>query len=54
MSVIGFINLLRDYPLVGLLLGLLFFAFMFSIKMVVVYLYSKQIEKEKQRDHKNP
>jgi len=48
MSVIGFINLLRDYPLVGLLLGLVFFAFMFGIKTGVVYLFSKQLEKEKQ------
>jgi len=53
MSVIGFINLLRDHPLVGFSLGLLFFAFMFSVKPLVVYFYSKHVEKEKQRLKQN-
>ena len=46
---ISFITLLQEHPAIGFLLGLIFFAFMFSIKNVVIWLYSRQLEKEKQQ-----
>jgi hypothetical protein len=47
MNIISFINLIKDHPAVGFLIGLAFFAFMFGIKNVIVLLYSRQFEKEK-------
>jgi len=47
MNVISFITLLQDHPAVGFLIALVFFAFMFGIKNVIVLLYSRQFEKEK-------
>jgi hypothetical protein len=46
----AFINLLRDHPLVGLLIGLGFFIIMFGSKNLIVYFYAKSKEKEKQKD----
>jgi len=47
MNVISFITLLQDHPMVGFLLALVFFVFMFGIKNGIVYLYSRSVEKEK-------
>jgi hypothetical protein len=47
MNIISFIDLIRDHPAVGFLIGLAFFALMFGIKNVIVLLYSRQFEKEK-------
>jgi len=44
---LSFIELLRNQPAIGFLIGLIFFAFMFSAKNLVVYLYSRRFEKEK-------
>jgi hypothetical protein len=46
----AFINLLRDHPLVGLLIGLGFFIIMFGSKNVIVYFYAKSKEKQKDKD----
>lgn len=50
MNVIAFITLLQDHPMVGFLLALIFFAFMFGIKNGIVYLYSRSVEKEKEQN----
>jgi len=47
MSVISFITLLQDHPMVGFLLALIFFVFMFGIKNGIILLYSRSIEKKK-------
>jgi len=44
MNVIGFITLLQEYPVIGFLIALVFFAFMFGI----VLLYSRSVESKKQ------
>ncbi|WP_153232652.1 hypothetical protein [Mariprofundus sp. EBB-1] len=49
MNVIAFITLLQEHPMVGFLLGLIFFVFMFGIKNGIVYLYSRSEEKKKQQ-----
>ena len=49
-----FINLLRDHPLVGLLIGLGFFTIMFASKNLVVYFYAKSKEKQKNKDQNTP
>ena len=46
---LSFITLLKDYPAVGFLIGLVMFAILFSVKNLVVYLYSRHHEKEKQK-----
>jgi hypothetical protein len=46
----AFINLLRDHPLVGLLIGLGFFIIMFGSKNLIVYFYAKSKEKQKDKD----
>ncbi len=38
----SFISILRDYPWIGMILGLLFFFFMFGVKNIVIYLYSRR------------
>jgi hypothetical protein len=48
MNVISFITLLQNHPMVGFLLALVFFAFMFGIKNVIIILYSRNFEKRKQ------
>lgn len=53
MNVIAFITLLQEHPMVGFLLGLIFFAFMFGIKNGVVYLYSRNVEKKKNQAMQN-
>jgi len=42
-----FINLLRDQPWVGFLIGLVFVAVMFGSKNLVIYFYSKHREKQR-------
>lgn len=46
---LGFINLLRDQPLVGFLIGLVFVGMMFGAKNLVIYFYAKRHER---RDRK--
>ncbi len=41
----SFISILRDNPWIGMTIGLLFFTFMFSVKNIVIYLYSRKREK---------
>ena len=48
MNVISFITLLQNHPMLGFLLALVFFMFMFGIKNVIVLLYSRSFEKSKQ------
>jgi len=48
MNTVAFITLLQEQPMVGFLLGLIFFAFMFGLKNGIVYLYSRSEEKKKQ------
>ncbi len=48
MNAISFITLLQNHPMVGFLLALVFFAFMFGIKNVIIILYSRNFEKRKQ------
>jgi len=50
MNIIGFITLLQDQPMLGFLLALVFFAFMFGIKNVIVLLYSRNFEKKKKEE----
>jgi len=50
MNVISFITLLQNHPMVGFLLALVFFVFMFGIKNVIIILYSRNLEKRKQED----
>jgi len=47
MNVIAFITLLQEYPAVGFLIALVFFALMFGVKNGIVLLYSRSVEKEK-------
>ncbi|MFC1684261.1 hypothetical protein ACFL0R_02165 [Pseudomonadota bacterium] len=42
----AFISILRDNPIIGFGIGLLFMAVMFGAKNIVIYLYSKQQEKK--------
>ena len=49
MNVIAFITLLQEHPAIGFLIALIFFALMFGIKNGIVLLYSRSVEKEKQR-----
>ena len=51
MNVITLITLLQEHPALAFLLSLLFFAFMFSIKNIIVILYSRSIEKERQKNN---
>jgi len=46
-NTLWFITILRDQPWIGFLIGLLFLAFMFGSKNLVVYLYSRSQEKKK-------
>ncbi|MCW8886183.1 MAG: hypothetical protein OQK12_13180 [Motiliproteus sp.] len=41
-NTLWFINLLRDHPVVGFMIGLVFAAVMFGSKNLIVYLYSKR------------
>ncbi len=41
-NTLWFIDLLKEQPLVGFGIGLLFAAFMFGSKNLVVYLYSRR------------
>ena len=49
MNVISFITLLQNHPMVGFLFALIFFVFMFGIKNGIVYLYSRDFEKKKNK-----
>ncbi len=49
MNVVSFITLLQNHPMVGFLLALVFFVFIFGIKNGIVYLYSLDVEKKKQQ-----
>jgi len=51
MNVISFITLLQNHPMVGFLLALVFFVFMFGIKNGIIILYSRDFEKRKQEDN---
>lgn len=46
---LSFITLLKDHPAIGFLIGLVIFAILFSVKNLVVYLYSRHHEKERAR-----
>jgi len=48
MNVISFITLLQNHPMLGFLMALVFFVFMFGIKNVIILLYSRDFEKRKQ------
>jgi len=54
MNVIEFISLLQDHPMVGFGFALVFFALMFGIKNGIVFLYSRNFEKNKSRVHQEP
>ena len=41
-----FITILKDYPWLGFLVGLLFVAIMFGSKNLIVYFYAKNQEKK--------
>lgn len=41
-----FINLLKDQPWIGFLIGLVFVAVMFGSKNLVIYFYARHREKE--------
>ena len=47
-NTLWFINLLKDQPWIGFLIGLVFVAVMFGSKNLVIYFYAKS--KEKQSD----
>lgn len=42
-----FINLLKDQPWIGFLIGLVFVAVMFGSKNLVIYFYSRHREKQR-------
>lgn len=42
-----FINILKDHPWIGFLVGLLFVTIMFGSKNLIVYFYAKNQEKKK-------
>ncbi len=44
-----FINLLRDHPLAGFGIGLLFAGLMFASKNLVIFLYARSAAKEEKR-----
>ena len=46
-NTLWFITILRDQPWIGFLIGLVFLAFMFGSKNLVVYLYSRSQEKKR-------
>lgn len=46
-NTLWFISILRDQPWIGFLIGLVFLAFMFGSKNLVVYLYSRSQEKKR-------
>lgn len=47
-NTLWFINLLKDQPLIGFLIGLVFVAVMFGSKNLVIYFYARH--KAKQSD----
>lgn len=49
-NTLWFITLLRDKPWLGFLIGLVFLAFMFLSKNLIVYLYSRNQEKTRKHD----
>ncbi|MCP3866729.1 MAG: hypothetical protein GY703_01245 [Gammaproteobacteria bacterium] len=46
-NTLWFITLLRDQPWFGFLIGMVFLAFMFGSKNLVVYFYSRSQERKK-------
>ncbi|WP_428607686.1 hypothetical protein [Sedimenticola sp.] len=48
-NTLWFINLLKDQPWIGFLIGLVFVTIMFGSKNLVVYLYSRSREKKADR-----
>jgi hypothetical protein len=48
-NTLWFISLLKDHPWAGFLIGLGFVTVMFGSKNLIVYLYSRSQEKQKQR-----
>ncbi len=49
-NTLWFINLLKDKPWVGFLIGLCFITIMFASKNLVVYFYAKSQEKKKRSE----
>ena len=49
-NTIWFITILKEQPWLGFLIGLVFMAFMFLSKNLVVYLYSRNTEKKEQHE----
>lgn len=52
LSASGFIELLRDYPWAGFLIGLVFFAVMIGSKNLVIYFYAKSQKKKQEMEEK--
>lgn len=46
-NTIWFITILKEYPWLGFMIGLVFVTFMFGAKNLIIYLYSKRLEEEK-------
>jgi len=44
---IWFITILKDYPWIGFLIGLVFVTVMFGTKNLAIYFYSKHQEQQK-------
>ena len=51
-NTLWFITLLKEKPWIGFLIGLCFMAFMFLSKNLIVYLYSKNKEKQEKEAQK--
>ncbi|WP_186297570.1 hypothetical protein [Sedimenticola selenatireducens] len=49
-NTLWFINILKDQPWFGFLIGLAFVAVMFGSKNLVIYFYSRSREKKKNQD----
>ena len=51
MNVISYVTMLQEYPIIGLLIALGVFAVLFSIKNIIIWYFSKQVEEKKQQDN---
>ena len=40
----SFISILKDSPWIGMIIGFLFFSFMFGVKNIIIYFYSRKQE----------
>ena len=53
-NTLWFITILQEKPWLGFLIGLVFMAFMFLSKNLIVYLYSRNSEKKEQQEKVEP